>query len=63
MDILGDTIILCMMKYIGILMPNESVNNRDIMLHYRDGGLQHISGAMIHCSTHCSSHLVQMTGT
>jgi len=22
---------------IGVLMPNESVNNRDIVLHYRDG--------------------------
>ena len=23
-------------------MPNENANNRDIVLHYRDGGLQHI---------------------
>ena len=23
-------------------MPNDNVHNRDIMLHYRDGGLQHI---------------------
>ena len=28
---------------IGVLMPNESVNNRDIVLHYREGGLHHIS--------------------
>ena len=28
---------------VGILMPNDNVHNRDIILHYRDGGLQHIS--------------------
>ena len=28
---------------VGVLMPNENVNNRDIVLHYRDGGLQRIS--------------------
>ena len=24
---------------VGVLMPNENTNNRDIVLHYRDGGL------------------------
>ena len=28
---------------IGVLMPNDVTNNRDIVLHYRDGGLKHIS--------------------
>ena len=28
---------------VGVLMPNENANNRDIVLHYRDGGLHHIS--------------------
>ena len=28
---------------IGVLMPNDATNNRDIVLHYRDGGLKHIS--------------------
>ena len=28
---------------IGVLMPNDAANNRDIVLHYRDGGLKHIS--------------------
>ena len=28
---------------IAVLMPNDNVNNRDIVLHYRDGGLWHIS--------------------
>ena len=28
---------------VGILMPNDTINNRDIMLPYRDGGLRHIS--------------------
>ena len=28
---------------ISVLMPNDNVNNRDTVLHYRDGGLQHIS--------------------
>ena len=28
---------------IGVSMPNESANNRDIILQYRDGGLQCIS--------------------
>ena len=28
---------------IAVLMPNDNVNNRDIVLHYRDGGLRHIS--------------------
>ena len=27
----------------GVLLPNENTNNRDIVLHYRDGGLQCIS--------------------
>ena len=26
-----------------VLMPNKNVNNRDIVLHYRNGGLLHIS--------------------
>ena len=25
---------------IAVLMPNDNVNNRDIVLHYRDGGRQ-----------------------
>ena len=28
---------------IGVLMPNDTTNNRDIVLQYRDGGLKHIS--------------------
>ena len=28
---------------VGVLMPNENASNRDIVLHYRDGGLQRIS--------------------
>ena len=28
---------------IAVLMPNDSANNRNIVLHYRDGGLRHIS--------------------
>ena len=28
---------------IAILMPNDATNNRDIVLHYRGGGLKHIS--------------------
>ena len=28
---------------IAVLMPNDVTNNRDIVLHYRDGSLQHIS--------------------
>ena len=27
----------------GVLMPNDATNNRDIVLHYRDGGLKRIS--------------------
>ena len=28
---------------IAVLMPNDDASNRDIVLHYRDGGLRHIS--------------------
>ena len=28
---------------IAVLMPNDNTSNRDIVLHYRDGGLRHIS--------------------
>ena len=28
---------------IAVLMRNDNANNRDIVLHYRDGGLKHIS--------------------
>ena len=28
---------------VGVLMPNENANNRDIVLHYKDGGLCRIS--------------------
>ena len=28
---------------IAVLMPNDATSNRDIVLHYRDGGLPHIS--------------------
>ena len=28
---------------VGVLMPNDATNNRDIVLHYRDGGLKRIS--------------------
>ena len=28
---------------IAVLMPNDATSNRDIVLHYRDGSLQHIS--------------------
>ena len=50
---------------VAVLMPNDNVNKRDIVLHYRDGGLWHISelhiyiGAMISYSTHCFSHMVR----
>ena len=39
----GGTIVLCVIDEVGMLMPNENANNRDIVLHYRDGGLHHIS--------------------
>ena len=26
---------------IAVLMPNDAISNRDIVLHYRDSGLQH----------------------
>ena len=38
---------------IAVLMPNDNVNNRDIVLHYRDGGLRHIS----------ELHILQYTST
>ena len=28
---------------IAVLMPNDNISNRDVVLHYRDGGLRHIS--------------------
>ena len=28
---------------VGVLMPNDATNNREIVLHYRDGGLKRIS--------------------
>ena len=28
---------------IAVLMPNDATSNTDIVLHYRDGGLKHIS--------------------
>ena len=28
---------------VAVQMPNDATNNRDIVLHYRDGGLKHIS--------------------
>ena len=28
---------------IAVLMPNDNASNRDVVLHYRDGGLRHIS--------------------
>ena len=28
---------------IAVLMLNDNVSNRDVVLHYRDGGLWHIS--------------------
>ena len=28
---------------IPVLMPNDNMSNRDVVLHYRDGGLRHIS--------------------
>jgi len=28
---------------VDVLMPNENANNRDIVLHYKDGGLHQIS--------------------
>ena len=27
---------------VGVLMPNDATNTRDIVLHYRDGGLKRI---------------------
>ena len=48
---------------IAVLMPNDSISNRDVVLHYRDGGLQHIfTGVMTHCSIHCFFHMVLMAG-
>ena len=47
---------------IGVLMPNDVANNRDIVLHYKDGGLKHISGAMTHCNTLYFSLMVLMVG-
>ena len=43
---------------VGALMPNENTNNRDIVLHYRDGGLQRISDY----STHWFSLMALMDG-
>ena len=28
---------------IAVLMPNDNMSNRDVVLHYKDGGLRHIS--------------------
>ena len=28
---------------IAVVIPHNATNNRDIVLHYRDGGLKHIS--------------------
>ena len=28
---------------IAVLMPNDNISNKDVVLHYRDGGLRHIS--------------------
>ena len=39
-------------------MPNDNVNNRDIVLHYRDGSLQRISElhrGYHHCSADYSN--------
>ena len=50
---------------VGVLMPNDATNNRDIVLHYRDGGLKHISelhGAMTQCSTLYFFQMVLMVG-
>ena len=47
---------------IAVLMPNDNTTNRDIELHYRDGGLWHISEPHRSCSTHCFSHMVLMVG-
>ena len=50
---------------IGVLMPNDVTNNRDIVLHYRDGGLKHISElhrAMTQCSTLYFFQTVLMAG-
>ena len=51
---------------IGVLMPNDATNNRDIVLHYRDGGLKHISelhrGYMTQCSTLYFFQTVLMAG-
>ena len=33
---------------VGILIPDDNVSNRDIVLHYRDSGLQRISE--LHCA-------------
>ena len=47
---------------IAVLMPNDAASNRDIALHYRDGGLRHISEVMTHYSTPCFSLMVLMVG-
>ena len=50
---------------IAVLMPNDNISNRDVVLHYRDGGLRHISElhrSYDHCSIHCFFHMVLMAG-
>ena len=50
---------------IAMLMSNDATSNRDIVLHYRDGGLQHIlelHRAMTHYSTPYFSLTEQAVG-
>ena len=35
-------------------MPNDANNNKDIVLHYRDDGLKHVSELHIGAMTHCN---------
>ena len=57
---------------VDILMPNDATNNRDIVLHYRDGGLKHISelynkiylgkfGRLTLCGNNAANKLVDLT--
>ena len=50
---------------IAVLMSNDATSNRDIVLHYRDGSLQHISELHGGCDPvqyHIPFLMVQMIG-
>ena len=48
---------------IAVLMPNDSMSNRDVVLHYSDSGISmNFTGAMTHCSIHYFFLMVLMAG-